>query len=239
MARYHYTRENENGVVLYLESEPAEDAMDVSDDAIAVGFSGNGYLSFGRGAAGRRKALPNGVKYAAGGRCVITDTFTGEEKIWRWGVSHGHSGHPGGCPFYMHNMRDVWSFPLISCFSCLLVCQPAILIDSKRAGTEPAMMERDEKMKTLLTMKDIAKVASRTVSDYLANGYILSPNTGWTIYSDRRFHMELIRENGAPKTVRIGLFNKGKRRVRFLRFGSSMAILRPGYPHSQWRGTAG
>ena len=34
MARYHYTRENENGVVLYLESEPAEDAMDVSDDAI-------------------------------------------------------------------------------------------------------------------------------------------------------------------------------------------------------------
>lgn len=55
MARYHYTRENENGVVLYLESEPAEDAMDVSDDAIAVGFSGNGYLSFGRGAAGRRK----------------------------------------------------------------------------------------------------------------------------------------------------------------------------------------
>lgn len=32
MARYHYTRENENGVVLYLESEPAEDAMD--EDAL-------------------------------------------------------------------------------------------------------------------------------------------------------------------------------------------------------------
>ena len=46
MARYHYTRENENGVVLYLESEPAEDAMDEFDDEIAVGFSGNGYLSF-------------------------------------------------------------------------------------------------------------------------------------------------------------------------------------------------
>ena len=28
MARYHYTRENENSVVLYLESEPAEDALD-------------------------------------------------------------------------------------------------------------------------------------------------------------------------------------------------------------------
>lgn len=38
MARYHYTRENENGVVLYLESEPAEDAMDEFDDEIAVGF---------------------------------------------------------------------------------------------------------------------------------------------------------------------------------------------------------
>ena len=34
MARYHYTRENENGVVLYLESEPAEDAMDEFDDEI-------------------------------------------------------------------------------------------------------------------------------------------------------------------------------------------------------------
>ena len=32
MARYHYTRENENGVVLYLESEPAEDAMDSEDE---------------------------------------------------------------------------------------------------------------------------------------------------------------------------------------------------------------
>lgn len=106
-------------------------------------------------------------------------------------------------------------FPAHIVFSCLLVCQPAILIDSKRAGTEPAMMERDEKMKTLLTMKDIAKVASRTVSDYLANGYILSPKTGWTIYSDRRFHMELIRENGAPRAVRIGLFNKGKDEFAF------------------------
>ena len=35
MARYHYTRENKNGVVLYLESEPAEDAMDEFDDEIA------------------------------------------------------------------------------------------------------------------------------------------------------------------------------------------------------------
>ena len=55
MARYHYTRENENGVVLYLESEPAEDAMDEFDDEIAVGFSGNGYLSFWTRSARRRK----------------------------------------------------------------------------------------------------------------------------------------------------------------------------------------
>ena len=78
MARYHYTRENENGVVLYLESEPAE-------DEIAVGFSGNGYLSFWTRCRRAAEALPNGLKYAAGGRCVITDTFTGEEKIWRVG----------------------------------------------------------------------------------------------------------------------------------------------------------
>ena len=73
MARYHYTRENENGVVLYLESEPAEDAMDEFDDEIAVGFSGNGYLSFWTRCRRAAEALPNGVKYAAGGRCVITD----------------------------------------------------------------------------------------------------------------------------------------------------------------------
>lgn len=86
MARYHYTRENENGVVLYLESEPAEDAMDEFDDEIAVGFSGNGYLSFWTRCRRAAEALPNGLKYAAGGRCVITDTFTGEEKIWRVGL---------------------------------------------------------------------------------------------------------------------------------------------------------
>lgn len=51
MARYHYTRENENGVVLYLESEPAEDAMDEFDDEIAVGFSG--HYGCGRGYEGR------------------------------------------------------------------------------------------------------------------------------------------------------------------------------------------
>ena len=86
MARYHYTRENENGVVLYLESEPAEDAMDEFDDEIAVGFSGNGYLRFWTRCRRAAEALPNGLKYAAGGRCVITDTFTGEEKIWRVGL---------------------------------------------------------------------------------------------------------------------------------------------------------
>lgn len=67
MARYHYTRENENGVVLYLESEPAEDAMDEFDDEIAVGFSGNGYLSFWTRCRRAAEALPNGLKYAAGG----------------------------------------------------------------------------------------------------------------------------------------------------------------------------
>lgn len=61
MARYHYTRENENGVVLYLESEPAEDAMDEFDDEIAVGFSGNGYLSFWTRCRKAAEALPSGM----------------------------------------------------------------------------------------------------------------------------------------------------------------------------------
>ena len=55
-------------------------------DAFAVGFSGNGYLSFWTRCRRAAEALPNGLKYAAGGRCVITDTFTGEEKIWRVGL---------------------------------------------------------------------------------------------------------------------------------------------------------
>ena len=62
------------------------DAMDEFDDEIAVGFSGNGYLSFWTRCRRAAEALPNGLKYAAGGRCVITDTFTGEEKIWRVGL---------------------------------------------------------------------------------------------------------------------------------------------------------
>lgn len=33
----------------------------------------------------REALLADRLKYAAGGRCVITDTFTGEEKIWRVG----------------------------------------------------------------------------------------------------------------------------------------------------------
>lgn len=35
--------------------------------------------------------------------------------------------------FFEQNMQDVWSLPL----SCLLVCQSAIFVDSKRDGTEP------------------------------------------------------------------------------------------------------
>ena len=35
--------------------------------------------------------------------------------------------------FFEQNMQDVWSLPL----ACLLVCQSAIFIDSKRDGTEP------------------------------------------------------------------------------------------------------
>ena len=84
MARYHYTRENENGVVLYLESEPAEDAMDEFDDEIAVGFSGNGYLSFWTRCRRAAEALPNGLKYAAGGIGTV-------EPSGRFGFGSGKS----------------------------------------------------------------------------------------------------------------------------------------------------
>lgn len=47
---------------------------------------GDGYLRFWTRCRRAAEALPNGLSYAAGGRCVITDTFTGEEKIWRVGL---------------------------------------------------------------------------------------------------------------------------------------------------------
>ena len=117
MARYHYTRENENGVVLYLESEPAEDAMDEFDDEIAVGFSGNGYLSFDEVPQGGGSAAE--WSQACGGRQMRNHRYVhGRGKDLEGGAlaMDIHSGHPGGCPFAMHNMQDVWSFPLISCF---------------------------------------------------------------------------------------------------------------------------
>ena len=41
--------------------------------------------------------------------------------------------HPKGClSFFEQNMQNVWSLPL----ACLLVCQSAIFVDSKRDGTE-------------------------------------------------------------------------------------------------------
>lgn len=137
MARYHYTRENENGVVLYLESEPAEDAMDEFDDEIAVGFSGNGYLRFWTRCRRAAEALPNGLKYAAGGRCVITDTFTGEEKIWRVGLMARSRvdtclGRVKRC--FSHALifaAQVCAIYVVILLSGLLVFWSAIFIDSK------------------------------------------------------------------------------------------------------------
>lgn len=40
-------------------------------------------------------------------------------------------------------------FPAHIVFSCLLVCQPAIFVDSKRDGTGAAQSRRDFKMATL------------------------------------------------------------------------------------------
>ncbi len=50
----------------------------------------------------------------------------------------------------MHNMQDVWVSCSYRVFSCLLVCQPAIFIDSKRGGKQRLPKgRRDFKMATL------------------------------------------------------------------------------------------
>ena len=82
MARYVYTREvagMEGKSVMdgYLESTPEEDRMDMAGDQIMVGFTGNGYLAFWKRC--REQELHLACSRA---RSVITDTYTGEEKVW-------------------------------------------------------------------------------------------------------------------------------------------------------------
>lgn len=77
MARYAYSCESGNGkCLLYLESTTEEDKLDMAGDQTAVGFTGNGYLAFWKRCKEAEREL-HGRR-----RSVITDTYTGEEKVW-------------------------------------------------------------------------------------------------------------------------------------------------------------
>ncbi|OLR56226.1 hypothetical protein BHK98_09210 [Hornefia porci] len=82
MARYIYTREatgidGRHVMDGYLESSPEEDKMDMVEDQMMVGFTGNGYLAFWKRC--KEQELSQAANRA---RSVITDTYTDEEKIW-------------------------------------------------------------------------------------------------------------------------------------------------------------
>lgn len=72
MARYVYTCEDRDSgeVLVYLESTPEEDALDEVNP-------GSGYLSFWKRC---KEAAQSFIVYVR--RSVITDTYTGEEKVW-------------------------------------------------------------------------------------------------------------------------------------------------------------
>lgn len=78
MARYAYSCEAEDGeCLLYLESTPEEERLDEVNAGVFVGFTGNGYLGFWK----RCKESEGGLRRKRR-RSVITDTYTGEEKVW-------------------------------------------------------------------------------------------------------------------------------------------------------------
>lgn len=77
MARYVYTCEGESGCLDYFESTTEEDKMDMVENQTAVAFTGNGYLAFWKRCKEAERDLSETRL-----RSVITDTYTGEEKVW-------------------------------------------------------------------------------------------------------------------------------------------------------------
>lgn len=78
MARYVYSCESKSGECIgYFESTTEEDKLEMVDDQMAVGFTGNGYLQFWKRCKESELALTE-KPY----RSVITDTYTGDEKVW-------------------------------------------------------------------------------------------------------------------------------------------------------------
>lgn len=74
MARYCYSYVLDGECVHYLESTTEEDMLESIDD-IDVCF-GPGYLEFWKRCRQAQRALPKG------GKSTITDTYTGEQKVW-------------------------------------------------------------------------------------------------------------------------------------------------------------
>ena len=81
MSRYVYSCCKADGcLLLYLESTVEEDKLDMVENQMAVGFTGNGYLAFWKRCKERERGLL--AAYPRPCRSVITDTYTGEEKVW-------------------------------------------------------------------------------------------------------------------------------------------------------------
>ncbi len=78
MSRYVYSCKGATCCLGYLESTTEEDKLDMVENQMAVGFTGNGYLAFWK----RCKDFERGLKRGKPVRSVITDTYTGEEKVW-------------------------------------------------------------------------------------------------------------------------------------------------------------
>lgn len=75
MARYCYSYVFGDECIYYLESTDEEDMLESIDDGIDACF-GTGYLEFWKRCRCAQYTLP------IGGKSTITDTYTGETKIW-------------------------------------------------------------------------------------------------------------------------------------------------------------
>lgn len=76
MARYCYSYTLDGACACYLESTAEEDQLDEIEDQIAIDLTGNGYLRFWARCKRAAYGLPKG------GVSKITDTYTGDEKVW-------------------------------------------------------------------------------------------------------------------------------------------------------------
>ena len=137
--------------------------MDEFDDEIAVGFSGNGYLSFWTRCRRAAEALPNGLRYAAGGRCVITDTFMGEEKNSDLDI----------VTFSSDSLRMFLYAGYMECTVHLLAGMPVCYIYRQQEGRQAELPKgrRDFKMATLDVTEERRRAIDRVNRAYADEDY--------------------------------------------------------------------